>query len=531
MFQIRCSICLKTGGTHYMVVFVVIVLALAVLALMKDCMRPGMILLSAAVVFLCAGILTPKEMLEGFSNKGMITVALLFLISEGVRRAGVLEQLLLRLLPRNSLSVRRVQLRLLPIVAAISAVLNNTPVVVIFAPIIKRWADSVRLPATKFLIPLSYATILGGMCTLIGTSTNLVVDGMVIDAGYPGFTMFELGKVGGFIAIAGIIYMLLFSHWLLPDSCTVEQTAELSGKDSRYFRVDVVLGPRFPAIGRLIFDFDFKRKYGATILELRRNGETFLMHDMRKVRYREGDTLVLLADEEFVVNWGDSSFFLMVSSSRSLPNTLSRVKRWTAVALVALMVIGATIGELPSVRQAFPKVHLDMFFFASVVVVLMAWLQIFPARKYTKFISWDILITIASAFAISKAMMNSGMAAAIAGVAVRLTENFGPYVLLAFIFIVTDCFTELMTNNAAAALSFPISLSIAQQLGVSPMPFFVAICMAASSSFSTPIGYQTNLIVQGVGGYRFADFVRAGLPLNIISFIISVFLIPIFWPF
>lgn len=514
-----------------MLVFVVVVLLLVVLALMKDRMRPGMILFSAAVVFLCAGILTPKEMLEGFSNKGMITVALLFLVSEGIRRTGVLEQLLLLLLPKGRLSVYRVQLRLLPIVAAISAFLNNTPVVVIFAPIIKRWAESVRLPATKFLIPLSYATILGGMCTLIGTSTNLVVDGMVMDAGYPGFTMFELGKVGGFIAIAGIIYMLLFSRWLLPDSRTAEQAAELSGKDSRYFRVDVVLGPRFPAIGKHIFDFDFKTKYGATILEIRRNGESFLMHDMRKVSYREGDTLVLLADEEFLENWGDSSFFLMVSSSRGLTHTLSHAKRWIAVVLVALMVLGATVGELPAVRSAFPKVHLDMFFFASVVTIVMAWLQIFPARKYTKFISWDILITIASAFAISKAMMNSGVAEAIAAIAIRLTDNFGPYVLLAFIFIVTDCFTELMTNNAAAALTFPISLSIAQQLGVSPMPFFVTICMAASSSFSTPIGYQTNLIVQGVGGYRFADFVRAGLPLNIISFLLSIFLIPIFWPF
>ena len=514
-----------------MLVFVVVVLLLVVLALMKDRMRPGMILFSAAVVFLCTGILTPKEMLEGFSNKGMITVALLFLVSEGIRRAGVLEQLLLLLLPKGRLSVHRVQLRLLPIVAAISAFLNNTPVVVIFAPIIKRWAESVRLPSTKFLIPLSYATILGGMCTLIGTSTNLVVDGMVMDAGYPGFTMFELGKVGIFIAIAGIVYMLLFSHWLLPDSRTVDQTGELSGKDSRYFRVDVVLGARFPAIGKNIFDFDFKRKYGATILELRRNGESFLMHDMRKVRYHEGDTLVLLADEEFLTNWGDSSFFLMVSSSRGLMHTLSRAKRWVAVVLVIMMVLGSTVGELPTVRSAFPKVHLDMFFFASVVTIVMAWLQIFPARKYTKFISWDILITIASAFAISKAMMNSGVAESIAAIAIRLTDNFGPYVLLAFIFIVTDCFTELMTNNAAAALTFPISLSIAQQLGVSPMPFFVTICMAASSSFSTPIGYQTNLIVQGVGGYRFADFVRAGLPLNIISFLISIFLIPIFWPF
>ena len=172
-----------------------------------------------------------------------------------------------------------------------------------------------------------------------------------------------------------------------------------------------------------------------------------------------------------------------------------------------------------------------MFFFAAVVAVVMAWMNIYPARKYTKYVSWDIIITIASAFAISKAMMNSGVADAIAEFAIGLTDTFGPYFLLAVVFIITDLFTELMTNNAAAALSFPISLSIAQHLGVDPMPFFVTICMAASSSFSTPIGYQTNLIVQGVGGYKFGDFFRVGLPLNIIALILSVTLVPLFWPF
>lgn len=157
--------------------------------------------------------------------------------------------------------------------------------------------------------------------------------------------------------------------------------------------------------------------------------------------------------------------------------------------------------------------------------------QHFPARKYTKFISWDILITIASAFAISRAMQNSGMADAVAGFAVGLSNDYGPLVLLAVVFVITNLFTELMTNNAAAALAFPISLSIADHLGVSPMPFFVTICMAASSSFSTPIGYQTNLIVQGVGNYRFSDFVKVGLPLNIICLILSVIFIPMIWPF
>ena len=196
---------------------------------------------------------------------------------------------------------------------------------------------------------------------------------------------------------------------------------------------------------------------------------------------------------------------------------MPRWKCWLSVILLVLMIIGATVGELPAVREAAPRMHLDMFFFVSVVTILMAWLNIFPARKYTKFISWDILITIASAFAISRAMLNSGMADCVAQWAVGLSSQYSPIVLLAVIFIITNLFTELM--------------SIAQHMGVSPMPFFVTICMAASASFSTPIGYQTNLIVQGVGNYRFADFVKVGLPLNIISLVVTVTVVPYFWPF
>lgn len=512
-------------------IFVICVLVLMIIALIKDRQRPGMILFSAAVVFLCAGILKPKELLEGFSNKGMITVALLYLVSEGVRRSGFLEVVLRKILPSARSSVRRAYRGMLPSIAFISAFLNNTPVVVIFAPMIKNWAERHRLAPSKFLIPLSYATILGGMCTLIGTSTNLVVDGLVIDAGFRGFTMFELGKVGVFIALAGLLYIYFFGPMLLPDSRTPEDSTDGDNVQGMLNRVEVVLGARFPAIGKRVTDYDFKDKFAASIIEIRREGKTILMHDMRHVRFREGDTLVLATDENFMKSWGDSSFFLLATDGREPEPKLSLWKRRTAITLLILMIVGATIGELPMTKEAFPKMNLDMFFFAAVVTVVMAWLQIYPARKYTKHISWDIVVTIASAFAISKAMMNSGMADAIAQLAISLTHNFGPYVLLAFIFIVTDLFTEVMTNNAAAALAFPISLSIASHLSVSPTPFFVCICMAASSSFSTPIGYQTNLIVQGIGGYKFSDFVRVGLPLNIISLILSVTLIPIFFPF
>ena len=504
------------------IVFVLLSLLGMVAALIADKMRPGMILFSVVVLFLCAGILTPKEMLEGFSNKGMITVALLFLVSEGIRQSGTLGQVIKKLLPQGKTTVFKAQLRILPSVAFISAFLNNTPVVVIFAPIIKHWAKSVNLPATKFLIPLSYVTILGGICTLIGTSTNLVVHGMILEAGFEGFSMFELGKVGIFIAIAGIIYIFLFSKRLLPDARpdTAVPDEEVE-EGEKLHRVEAVLGARFPGINKKLKDFNFQRHYGAEVKEIKtRNGQRFVSN-LEEVVLHEGDTLVVMADDTFIPTWGESSVFVLLTNGNE-PDTTGKKKRWFALLLLVLMIVGATVGELPITKEMFPDIKLDMFFFVSITTIIMAWTNLFPARKYTKYISWDILITIACAFAISKAMVNSGVA---------LSDDYGPHVLLAMVFIITNLFTELITNNAAAALAFPLALSISAQLGVSPTPFFVVICMAASASFSTPIGYQTNLIVQGIGNYKFTDFVRIGLPLNIITFLISIILIPLIWNF
>lgn len=510
------------------VIIVFITLALMLTALATDKMRPGMILFSAVVVFLCTGILSPKELLAGFSNKGMITVALLFLVSEGIRQSGALTQFIKKLLPQEKTSVLKAQLRILPTITVISAFLNNTPVVVIFAPIIKRWANYLKLPATYFLIPLSYATILGGICTLIGTSTNLVVHSMIEDAGMKGFGMFELGKVGIFIALAGIMYLLLFSTRLLPAD-RPENLSEDDKKPSTYHLVEAILGARFPGINKRISEFDFQRHYGAEIKEIRRNGHTY--NDISKLRFREGDTLLLLADDSFIKTWGESSVFLMLANGKDY-EPAGKKKRWFALSLLIFMITGATVSELPAVQEYLPEgLELDMFFFVAITTVIMAWTKIFPPQKYTKYISWDILITIACAFAISKAMENSGVSNILAQYIIGLSASYGPYVLLAILFIITNIFTELITNNAAAALSFPIALSLSQQLGVNPMPFFVVICMAASASFSTPIGYQTNLIVQGIGNYKFTDFLRIGLPLNIITFLISIFVVPQIWPF
>lgn len=513
------------------ILFVLAALVGMVAVLIWDRMRPGMVLLTVVVLFLCAGILTPKEMLEGFSNKGMITVGMLFLVSEGVRQSGALGQLIKKLLPQGPTTVLKAQVRMLPPIAFISAFLNNTPVVVIFAPIIKRWAEAAHLPATKFLIPLSYVTILGGVCTLVGTSTNLVVHGMVLDAGYEGFTMFELGKVGVIIALAGLLYLFLFSDRLLPDTREErEEEEDEEEKPSHFHRVEAVLGARFPGINKTLGEFNFTRHYGAIVKEVKSGGESF-SRNLEQVTLHEGDTLVLWADDSFIPTWGESSVFLMLANGTEGNKPVSTKKRWLALGLLIFMIAGATVGELPAVKEAVPGIRLDMFFFVAVTTVIMAWTKLFPPKKYTKYISWDILITIACAFAVSKAMENSGFAALIAHYIISMADNLGPYALLAILFVITNLFTELVTNNAAAALSFPIALSVARQLGVDPTPFFVVICMAASASFSTPIGYQTNLIVQGVGGYKFTDFVRIGLPLNLIAFLVSVFAIPLIWSF
>ena len=485
----------------------------------------------------------------------MITVALLYLVSEGVRKSGILEQIVFRILPTKNVSITKTGLRFYPIVSFISAFFNNTPVVVIFAPMIKNWAKKMKLPPTKFLIPSSYATVIGGICTLIGTTTNLVLHGMLIQehkdemtafeesAGQmkgillqnniDGMHMFELTKVGIFIALAGLIYLIFFSKYLLPDNRQSEEDTEDDKLTPEMNRYEILLSNRFPGLGKTLHTFDFYRHYGAHVRAIRRGG-TIVSGDYMNTPLTHEDTLIVDAEEDFMKTWGDSRVFWMINRMGEYEPPLGHKKRWLAVVLLVLMIIGATVGELPIVTDHFKFLKLDMFFFACVTTIIMAWTKMFNPRKYTKFFSWDVLITIACAFAISAAMTKSGFADFVAGYIISLTDavggsSYGVYIILAALFLITNIFTELITNNAAAALAFPLALAVSEKLGVNPMPFVVCVCFAASSSFSTPIGYQTNLIVQGVGGYKFKDFARVGIPMNIIVFLVSVLLIPIFY--
>ena len=235
-----------------------------------------------------------------------------------------------------------------------------------------------------------------------------------------------------------------------------------------------------------------------------------------------------MADEEFVDNWKESKIFFLISSRGEIEKPVKTYKIGWTVIILLMMILGATFGDyLPTVKGNQP----DMFFFASLAAVLMAVFKVFPPKKYSKAISWDVLITIASAFAISKALSNSGAAQQIAQWSINLVKHMGPAAVLAVIYLLTMLFTEVITNNAAAAIAFPIAMSAAHQLGVDPRPFFIAIAIAASASFSTPIGYQTNMIVQAIGNYKFRDYLRIGIPMNIIAFLLSVFLIPLIWKF
>lgn len=596
-------------------IFVLASIILMIAALVKEVMRPGLILFSTLIIMMIFGVVNGNEVLAGFSNKGMITVGILLVVSEGIKQSGALNKLATTFLPRKRGNPRLLFFRLMFPISFISAFLNNTPIVIIFAPIVKKWAESLNMSAQKFLIPLSYATILGGVCTLIGTSTNLVVHGLMLDNGFAGFSMFELGMVGVPLSFAGYIYMSYIGVHLLPgeknfirrplsdqkdyyyelivptESPLVGQTIkngrskELKGFDiieverqgikiagktigltiapndhllvagkstgmeiireltnvrlkgldllkdqvntSDLKQYEAVLAPRFPGIGKTIVEFNFFDHYQAAIVAVHRNGER-ITSNLRSLKLKEGDNLVLLTTDRFIKNWGDSKIFYLTTYIGDHDQTSGKAKKWLALSILVLMIAGATAADyLPK----FGNVSTDMFYFSAIAAMLMIWLKIVPHQKYTKAISWDLLITIACSFGISKALQNSGAADGIAHTAIGFAKNWGPVGVLACIYLITNIFTEVITNNAAAAISFPIAMAAATQLGVSPKPFFVAICIAASMSFSTPIGYQTNLIVQGIGNYKFKDFVKVGLPFNLIAFIICIILIPLFWKF
>ena len=561
------------------------------------------VMVGGLTLLLLAGVLSPEQALVGLANEGMVTVGVLYVVVAGLRDTGGIDWIAHSVLGRPR-STQQAQIRLMAPVAAMSAFLNNTPVVAMFIPVVSGWAKRHRLSVSRLMIPLSYASIAGGTCTLIGTSTNLVVNGLLIkETGSDGLALLELAWVGVPILLILFVVVLLGSRWLLPlrapaisrdhdaREYTVEMMVEdgsvLSGKtieeaglrqlpdmflieidrngqimpavssyeilrdgdrlvfagavesvvdlqkirglkpasnqiyklgSSRQDRVlvEAVVSESCRLVGKSVCEGRFRNVYNAVIIAVARNGRR-INYKIGDIVLRPGDQLLLEAHHSFAVQQRNSRDFFLVSEIEDTTPPQHH-KAALAMSILALMVISVTSGWLSMLK-------------ASLLAAgLMVMSGCTTSRAARRSVDWQILIVIAASFGLGSALQITGAAEHIA---VSLIELAGrsPTVSLAFMFVVTALLTAVATNNAAAVIMFPIAMTTANNLGVSLLPFVITLMVAASASFATPIGYQTNLMVFGVGGYRFSDYLRIGVPLTILVGLTTILVVPLVWRF
>ncbi|HEV3005194.1 MAG TPA: SLC13 family permease [Pirellulales bacterium] len=606
------------------------VLALVFGLLVWSRLPPDVVLIGGVALVLFKGILEPKEALAGLANEGMVTVGVLYVVAAGLRRTGGVDWIAQRMFGRPK-SVDGAVARMMFPTAALSAFMNNTPQVAMMIPVVGDWARQHRIPVSKLMIPLSYASILGGTITLIGTSTNLVVDGQVkaeakrqiaeaVRTGKSdeearaaferktrlpadGLTMFGIGCVGLPAAIVGCGFVVLTARWLLPDrrpaigqhddprSYTVEmlvapesplvgktiedaglrhlpgvflaeidregfvlpavspderlrandrlvfvgvvesvidlqrirglvpatdQVFKLTAPRSTRCLIEAVVSNSCPLVGKTIRDGRFRSNYNAAVIAVARNGER-INKKIGDIVLRPGDTLLLEAHPSFADQQRNSRDFFLVSQLED-SNPPQHDKALMAGAILLGMVLLASLTDFGMFRAALV---------AGGLMIATRCCSITLARRS---IDWEVLLAIAASFALGDALDQTGAAAMIADRLIGLAAG-NPWGTLAAVYFVTLVVTELITNNAAAALMFPMSIATAENLHVNYMPFVIAVMMAASAGFATPIGYQTNLMVYGPGGYRFMDYVKIGVPLDLLIGVVTVALAPLIWPF
>jgi len=579
------------------------VVLITIVALARDLVAPAIAVLGANVTLLLSGVITTEQALAGFANPAPMTVAALFVLARAVERSGALQPLLALTLGRGGAG-RRGLARLLIPTAGASAFLNNTPIVAMLAPQVAEWAQKRGYAASWFLMPLSFAAILGGMITVIGTSTNLVVSGLMEQAGLAPIGMFEISRLGLPVAIVGVAMLVVLSPILLPDRRTARerftkdfreyvlhsrvvpngpldgQTVEGAGlrnlqgvflveierggemiapaapttvlrggdqlafagsvdqvrdlqlmrglvaaeeKHAAFFNgyghtfFELVVSGASSLVGKTLKEANFRSGYQAAVLGIHRAGQR-VRTKLGEVSLREGDTLLVLSDEEFGNRWRDRNDFLLVARLGGSPLPSSR-QAWFVGAVTLAVVVVAGLGIVPILHASL---------LAAVALVVARTLTADEARRS---IELDVLIVIAASFGIGSAITASGLASLLGIALVETFRGFGPLGILFALTLATAALTELITNNAAAVLIFPIALAAAAEIGADPRPFCIALAVAASASFLTPIGYQTNTMVYGMGGYRFGDYARLGLPLNLLVLATIVIFVPFFWSF
>ena len=570
--------------------FTLSVILVMTIALVREWYKPSFVLFAAMIVLHLGGVVSVPEICSGFSNEGMLTVAVLFVVAYALQSSTSLVSGMEKLLGEKE--DRGIYFRLMLPVILLSAFINNTPIVASLIPVIKRWCRKHNLPASRFLIPLSYAAILGGTCTLIGTSTNLVVHGLLLAEGRDGFSFFELSKAGVPIAIVVVLYFALLGHRLLPER---KDTMVELGKSTREFVVEVkveeayahagktiedarlrhlkglflfqinrngetispvsskekvligdrlfftglpdtiyellrmpglksikdvafdlqnldsdktsiheaVIGNYSPLVGKNVRDSKFRTKYNAAILAIHRHGQR-VNKKVGDIVLQANDTLLILAEKDFYEKWYHSTDFSLISAGTS-EYAKPRWKGHLALLLLLLLVVAVTSGVFSS-----------MFIAASLVAGIMVATNIVSLQDARRAIDFDVLIVIACSFGIGKAVANSGMASMIADFLVTSLYGYGIIGVILGLFFITSIYTEIITNNAAAALVFPVALATATHLNLDPKPFMIVLAIAASSAFATPLGYQTNMMVYSPGNYKFTDFIKAGLVINVL---------------
>lgn len=591
----------------------VFVLLLATLAcFLWEKFPPDLTAMGLFLILVLSQVLPVPMAFTVFANPAPLTVAAMFVLSAALVKCGAIDRLSTLIESSARLPYQVVLLLIVLSVAAMSAFINNTPVVVVLLPVILSLARKMQLAPSKFLIPLSYAAVLGGTCTLVGTSTNLVVNGIITAKGQPGFSMFELGWLGVPTTIIGAIYLATFGKRLLPVREML--TSILSDEERREYITDAFVQADSPVLGKSLAEAGFTKQRGVRVLEIVRDGIA-LESEPKSIRLMAGDRLILacrlkgiahtrrvqgvdlvselnLGLEQIAAHEGSLVEAVVTPHSALLGHTVREVhfrQRYRMVVLAlhrkgrnvreqidtlpieagdVLLMMGTdqaidalagnddfmffdrarvparprdgrmlfATGVIATVitASALEWVPIEIGALAGCVVICLA--GCLKTSEAYAAIEWNILFLIYGMLAMGLAMEHTGAAAWIAGHIVDGVELFVPgehkaIVMLACLYLVTTILTEILSNNAVAALMAPIAIGVAIKLGLDPRPFIVGVTFAASAAFATPIGYQTNTYVYGVGGYRFGDFLRVGVPLNALCFIVALIVIPVVWPF